>query len=58
MDDAVTPDQGCIVEREYTPYDRAVLARLPQLNHDLTLFLSFRIAKWLFLLMSIARIWL
>ena len=33
-----------------------VLARLPQLNHDLTLFLSFRIAKWLFLLMSRARI--
>ena len=29
-----------------------VLARLPQLSHDLTLFLGFRIAKWLFLLMS------
>ena len=33
-----------------------LLTRLPQLNHDLTLFLSFRIAKWLFLLMSRARI--
>ena len=34
----------------------ARLTRLPQLNHDLTLFLGFRIAKWLFLLMSRARI--
>ena len=25
MDDAVAPGQGCIVEREYTPNDRAAL---------------------------------